>query len=129
MPEKKKKMGRSPKWGPEVKDGILEMIEEGNTQRCAFTAYGVPEQTFYSWMEKSEFSEQVKKAEGKSQASLVKIIKTTAKRNWFAAAWLLERKWPNEYGLQHRLVGDPGQPIPIKIIPPNEGVSVTIGPH
>jgi hypothetical protein len=125
--EMKGKMGRSPKWGPEVKEGILKLIEEGNTQKCAFSCYEVPEQTFYSWMERDEeFAERVKSAEHKCQSALVKIIKTAAEKSWFAAAWLLERKWPNQYAQQTRISGDASAPIPIKLIFPEGGLSVKL---
>jgi hypothetical protein len=56
--------------------------------------------TFYEWMNtKNEFSDAVKKAEGQAAVGwLAKIEKAANEGEWQAAAWKLERRYPQSYG-------------------------------
>jgi len=79
-------------------------------------AIGVSESTFYRWIStpktdrQRELSEELKKAEADYKNALLGIIASNAqKKDWKAAAWLLERKYPQEYGrryLDARISGD-----------------------
>ena len=40
------------------------------------------------------------------KASSVMVIKKAALTSWFAAAWLLERKWPERWGRREVPPGD-----------------------
>lgn len=60
-----------------------------------------------------EFFESVKKAEAQAVARNVAVIQSAAKDSWQAAAWWLERKYPQEWGKKDRLehVGKDDEPI------------------
>jgi hypothetical protein len=73
---------------------------------------GIHEATFYNWIKWGEaqargryfeFFEAVKKAEAEGQAALVATINVASKDSWQAAAWILERKYPEEWGRKDAL--------------------------
>ena len=102
-------MGRKTKLTPEVQDLICQAIRAGNYARVAAAYAGITEATYYNWLKRGEtaksglyfdFFEAVKKAEADAQTRNVAIIQQAAKKTWQAAAWWLERKFPNDWGKQ-----------------------------
>lgn len=104
---------------PAIRDTILQYIRAGNTYKISCTAAGVGESTFYEWQVFArdlkvrqaqgeeldtndtilvEFADDVKKAEGLAIADKVAVIAIASKNQWQAAAWYLERKYPDEWG-------------------------------
>ena len=53
-------------------------------------------------MQKPEFSEAIKTAEAKCKKFHIGIIKRAAEKTWQAAAWWLERKHSEEFGLKSK---------------------------
>ena len=91
--------GRKSKYEPERVERLLEAIRLGATYRHACDYAGIHIDTFYGWQDKHpEFSEQIKLAEGAGVISNLQVIKTASAENWTAAAWLLERRHPEDYG-------------------------------
>ena len=97
---------------------ILSSLREGEGRVRACKAAGIDYQTFLNWYKdkskkldwetpKVEFFEAVKKAESCGNNK----IKDLAKRgviekfteNWQAAAWWLERKYPEEFSLRQKI--------------------------
>lgn len=85
---------------------IIAMKRRGMANSDIIAAIGVHESTFYRWLARSrgkmqrELCEQYKKGETEYKAELLEAVRTaSAARNkdWTAAAWLLERKYPEEY--------------------------------
>ena len=113
-------MGRNTKLTPAVHAKIVELIEGGNYDTVAFTVAGVGESTFYRWLEqgeaaqsgkKREFWEAVREARVTAESNMVAIIVAAAPKNFQAAAWYLERKYPDRYGRRVALTGKDGWPI------------------
>lgn len=70
-------------------------------------AVGIHEATLYRWLNKPSarlhrvLSEEFKKAEARYKQELLDTIRGAAlakRQYWTAAAWLLERKYPDEFG-------------------------------
>lgn len=101
------------KFFPKIIKAICAHIEMGVTQRDAAALEDVAEDTFYTWMKKPEFSEPIKKARLLCKARNVKLISKAAITRWQAAAWSLERTYPEDYALRARLehTGKGGGPI------------------
>ena len=104
-------MGRPTKLTPEVQAIIVEAIEKGNDKTVAARLAGIGESTFYAWMERGEqaksgvfleFREAVKKAEAEAEQHFVGVIKAASADTWTAAAWWLERKYPERWGRKER---------------------------
>lgn len=96
--------GRPTKFTPEVREIILETIEEGNYLKVACECAGVSYKVFKDWMNRG-LSEDPEHAEYRAFHSAVKRAVATAERNtikrisvasletWQAAAWLAERRF------------------------------------
>jgi len=99
----------------EVATIICDSLQKGNGRVVSVDAAGISYETFLDWMNTesprfdSEFSEAIKKAERvKSvtiketcEAQIFKAATDKEKPIWQAAAWILERKYPSEYGLKN----------------------------
>jgi len=113
------KRGRKTKYTPEVVERITHAIRLGATHRLACLYAGVSHETFYRWLsEKPDFYDAVKLAEGAGAVGwLAKIEQAAQSGEWTAAAWKLERRYPDEYGRRvqdTRLSGGDGGPIRIE---------------
>lgn len=96
-----------PKCTQELIDKAAELKRHGLTNRDICQALCITEQTFYRWVNKPanrlhrSLSEALKKAEADYKGELLKSIEETATRQknpqWTAAAWLLERRYPDEF--------------------------------
>lgn len=105
-------MGRRLKLTPEIQTKLSSAIAAGNYHEVACDLVGVGTTTFYNWMKKGEksssgkfreFWESIKKAEAVAEAKRIKLITDAAEQNWQAAAWYLERRYPNKWGRQTRV--------------------------
>jgi len=110
------KRGRKPKLSKEMVDQICLYIENGNTNKDAVLLSGITETAFYQWKEKANrikdagrlnrseneiylyLLESIKKAESKFRAYHIGNINVASKKEWQASAWMLERRYPNEFG-------------------------------
>lgn len=108
MPPKKHAGGRPTKYVPEVIEKILNAIAVGAPFSHACNYAGISFETFNEWRkDKSEFSEQVKNAEGKAVIGWLARIEQAAKDgNWTAAAWKLERRFPEDFGKRDKIQVD-----------------------
>jgi hypothetical protein len=96
----------------EIVDRYLKAIRMGATYIAAANYAGIASGTLRKWMKLGkaqldneqgdhflDFYLEVKKAEGIAVMNWLKMIQKAAKNgNWQAAAWKLERRYPNEYG-------------------------------
>lgn len=99
---------------------IVELKRDGLCDADIIAAIGVHPATFYRWLKEGETArtgvkralyEEIKKAEAYYKKSLLTTIKSAAESRaqyWTAAAWLLERKYPMEYGKMERKADDSG---------------------
>ena len=118
-------MARRSKLNPEVQRRILQAIQSGATYEHAAHFAGISRTTLYYWLRKGEeqargvyrtFFNEFKKAESLCCVAALAIINNEAKKGtWQAAAWLLERRFP-EYAR--------GGPSPVQITIDAEEVSV-----
>jgi hypothetical protein len=84
---------------PELQKLICTLLQAGNTKKVAAEAAGIAESTFYDWMQtRPAFAAAVEKAEAEAEATLVTRVAKAAASSWRAAAWLLERRNPDEWG-------------------------------
>jgi hypothetical protein len=103
--------GRRTKLTPEVHKQIVAALRLGATQKIACTAAGIGERTFYEWLERggigeepwAQFSHDVESALGLAAIGWLETIEASALAgNWTAAAWKLERRFPEEFGQRVR---------------------------
>lgn len=115
-------MARRAKLTEEMVEQAIRLKADGLSNGDIICALGIHESTFYRWIGEPknrlqrELSEGLKKEEAEFKHTLLTTIRAAAlARNqyWTAAAWLLERKYPDEYGkADRRRDGDEGGDVP-----------------
>ena len=113
-------MARPTKLTPDVQEAIVDGINAGLTFRLSCARAGLDPATFYRWLEKgetaksgvySEFCDTVSRAKADSAMRLVSQITLQAPTDWRAAAFMLERRFPDDYGKRSEITGKDGGPV------------------
>lgn len=91
------------KYGPEITKEICGYLETGSNRTDSCILAGINFDTFRDWFKKfPEFSEAIKKAEVKFKQFNVMMVLKASEKSWQAAAWMLERKFHEEFALKAR---------------------------
>lgn len=119
------KVGRPTELTEDIIDTVVMALRSGAYVETAMNFVGVDRARFYDWNKKAmeeikardealesgsnrqpknelyvEFHNAIKKAMAESELLMLKIITDSANSgNWMAAAWRLERKHPDRYGI------------------------------
>ena len=123
---KPKSKGRPSKLTPARCKRILEALRAGNTRRASACAGGVDPSTFCNWQNRAiadgegpyfDFFKQVKEAEAEAERDALSTIRSAAVDSWQAAAWYLERRYPQDYGrkMRHELTTDAPLEVVVEI--------------
>ena len=106
------KLGRPDKLTPEITEAIISAIRAGAYIETAAAFAGICKDTFYRWLKegargeckkKAQFSDAVKMALAESELRDLAVVNRAASTSWQAAAWKLERKFPDRWGRRDRL--------------------------
>jgi len=93
-----KHTGRPTKRTPERAEKILAALRQGMTIATAVRAAGLGLSAFKTWRASDEaFAAAIKKAIAEGEAALVGVVQRATPKHWQAAAWLLERRWPERW--------------------------------
>src|SRR5207249_1255572 len=104
---KRKKRGRATLLNAQLQRKICALLSEGHRVSAVSGAVGIGERTFYEWREKHpHFSEATTRAIGQSKITLLDKLRQAD--DWRAQAFLLERRWPTEFGKADARVVQPG---------------------
>jgi len=96
-----KKKGRKSKFSEPVRERIIEALRAGTTYEIAAQYAGISRSTLYEWIKKGEgfetgiyrtFYDNLKKAEAEGAVVHLGTISQASRKDWKAAAWLLERR-------------------------------------
>jgi transposase len=104
-------MGRASKLTPELQEKIVAFLRRGAYIETAAACCGVHKDTFYEWMKRgakgeephASFADAVTRALAESEFHDLEIIGAAANSVWQAAAWRLERRFPDRYGKNDRV--------------------------
>ncbi len=120
----KNKVGAPTKFTHKTREKIINAVKIGATYELAALYAGISYDSFNNWMKQGkkdkqgeyfDFFNSVKEAEGFGAVMwLTKIEKAASSGNWQAAAWKLERRYPNQYGKSvqaHEIYGKDGKAI------------------
>jgi len=117
-------MGRKSKILDENTRGtIVKYIKNGNYIKTACLAAGISERAYYDWVARGEnpkggedeiyvqFLQELKKAEAENITKNIQNIQDAGNRpqTWMASAWLLERKYPADFGRRIELEVGPSK--------------------
>ena len=95
-----------PKKSKDYMPEIEKNMSEGMPFTHACRASGVSDDTVYRWIKKdASIAELIKTAEAKFMKHGLVVIGKAAETHWQAAAWKLERKWPELFGQKLRHEG------------------------
>jgi hypothetical protein len=76
---------------------IERLLAQGHTIATVCQTIAIGERTYYQWCERNpQFAQATTCAIGKSKIALVDKLRRSD--DWRASAFLLERRWPNEFG-------------------------------
>lgn len=87
-------------------EAVLELVRQGVTHKQAALQAGISESTFYLWRKKGrearsgqyrEFVDALEVAEAKAEAGLTLQMRVHATKDWRAAAFMLERRFPDRW--------------------------------
>ncbi len=107
----KRKPGRPTKLTPEVQQTICDALERGEVHVHAAEHGGISEATYYNWIRKGEEGDKeyvefllaTMRAEAEGRKEIFKKIRCATETDWRAAAFLLERRYPQHYGKAARV--------------------------
>ena len=95
---------------PAVRRKIVTAIEECACSLDAAAAQaGIHPSTLYRWLAQGrqeaagafrELHQAVTAAKARSEVALARLVAQAGEKDWRAAAWLLERRFPDDYGSQ-----------------------------
>jgi hypothetical protein len=121
--------GRKSKLNAELIEEASGLIKAGNFAVVVCQYLHISQAAYYEWLARGqddldnniksiyvEFMESIKSAEAEAEIRNVSIIQSAAITTWQAAAWHLERKHPDRWGMhksQIELTGKDGGPIDI----------------
>lgn len=112
--------GRPSKLTPELQERIISAIRAGNYMETAAAYAGISKDTLYRWLKQGaraksgpykRFSDAIAQAMAQSEVRDVAVIHKAAETEWTAAAWRLERKYPERWGRRQKVeaqVSGPG---------------------
>jgi len=116
----------------ELIDKMAALKGDGLSNKDICAAVGISETTLYRWLDEPKtklhraLCESLKKAESDYKETLLNTIRDAALAKnsyWTAAAWLLERKYPEEYGQNRKTESDRAESIPQIVLGVNVGVA------
>ena len=100
-------MGRPSRLTPDVQELLVQAMRAGAAKTSAAKFAGISHQTILNWQDRANQGEpeyvalfdELEKAEGAFVIrALAQIADAARKGQWTAAAWTLERRYPEEYG-------------------------------
>lgn len=120
--------GAPTKKNPETIRKILEALTQGASLEHAAQYAGINHQTLRNWrFSDQEFFDECEKARAKMEVGMLAVISNAAiKGQWQAAAWKLERIFPERYGRKFQPLAmatevnedhTPGKSYQVSIVP------------
>ncbi len=95
------KKAKSPAVVKAQQAGLIKAVAAGNTYQTSCRVMKVSHTTFQHWREMDPtFQAAVEEAEAGAIMRNVAVIQEAAKKHWQAAAWFLERKYPQDWALR-----------------------------
>jgi hypothetical protein len=104
-----KPTGRPTLLTPELAEQLTALLRAGNQIHVVCDAVGIDRRTYSRWMQRGlsgrardkpyrELRAQVERARAEAEARAVTQIARASTEDWRAAAWLLERSFPERWG-------------------------------
>ena len=89
---------RRTKYCTEIVDAICSGLAAGLSIRAVCGLVNISEQTYYNWKnEHPDFNEAVNSTRPAFESQMLELIKEQAHTDWRAAAWILQKSYPDAY--------------------------------
>ena len=107
--------GRPTKLCAEIQELLVAYIVAGNYVETAAAAAGISKNTLYDWLKRGaadssgiykEFSDAINKAVATSEIAELEKLERHSRETWQAAAWRLERRFPDKWGRKEKIQAD-----------------------
>lgn len=111
-PSEIRSVGRPIKFTVAIQEAIITALRSGAYIETAAAYAGISKSTFYEWLrigargenkKLAQFSGAVKRALAESELRDLAVVNRAAATSWQAAAWKLERKFPDRWGRRDRV--------------------------
>jgi hypothetical protein len=121
------KIGRPTKLNIDVANRILDALRLGVPQSTATAYAGISRSTYYRWLavaddsdapdEFRDFRDAVRTARAEAEVRSIAVIQNASDRSWQAAAWFLERSFPEHWARKdrHEITGNDGRGIELSV--------------
>jgi len=117
-------IGRPTKCTPKAIARIVRMLTLGGTINSACRAGGIDPVTYYSWLKRGEEGEEpfvnflnaVKEAQAVAEEKALRVISEAQLETWQAAAWLLERRYPEDWARRQRMDIGTSEAQPMEVV-------------
>ena len=87
-----------------MKNKLIELVGNGEWKRRAAQKVGIKEATFYRCIQREpEFRAAIEAAEAAFESSMIKVIVSHASKDPKWAAWMLERRFGDDWGKKDKL--------------------------
>jgi hypothetical protein len=81
-----------------------ELLRKGLSKKGCCQALGCDERTFYDEMERNaRFAQFVTRTETECEEALLGTIVAATQKDWRAAGWIAERRFPDRWGQAHKV--------------------------
>lgn len=116
-------MGRPTDCTPELTAALCAELKLGMSIRGACQHVGIDDSTFRKWMMRGEageepfvtFRTEATRAKADGVRALVATVRKAASQDWRAAAWILERREPDDWSKRTEISGPGGAPVPVAV--------------
>jgi hypothetical protein len=113
---------RQPSMTSEIVERVVRAVGAGSYLEVAIASAGVPRSTFYDWWKRGapdgapgdaafrEMRQRVERARAEGEVRNVGLIAGAAQESWQAAAWMLERSYPDRWARPSQRDHEPAAP-------------------
>ena len=116
-------MARPTDCTPELTEALCAELKLGMAIRAACQHVGIDDSTYRKWMTRGENGEEpfvtfrtaATRAKAEGVRALVVTVRKAAASDWRAAAWILERREPDEWSRRVEVTGSEGGPVQVDL--------------
>jgi hypothetical protein len=102
--EQKNTIKKRGKYNEGILDALVEILSRGISINAACGYVGISRGSFYKWKsEHPEFENAINGSKFQLEARLLTQIEDQGGADWRALAWILERRYPQDWSLKREL--------------------------
>lgn len=118
-----KPVGRPTKLSADITARVCADLRAGLSVSSACASGGIHQATYFEWLARAEagerrfaeFADAVTQAKAAGARQLEGVVRKAAVDDWRAAAWMLERRLPDEWSKRTELTGTRGAPVAVDV--------------